>query len=89
MLRRVGLDRVEVSVPQAHLPGAAAEVDFAEFPRDDRRGADQAVDVRYAPSAIMLGSRVSCRVRYQTQEAFLEVHALAFEHFGAVPGRIR
>jgi len=27
----LGLDRVEVAVPQAHLPGAEAEVDFAEF----------------------------------------------------------
>jgi hypothetical protein len=26
-----GLDRIEVSVPQAHLPGAEAEVDFGEF----------------------------------------------------------
>ena len=31
--RRVelGLDRVEVAVPQTHLPGAEAEVDFGEF----------------------------------------------------------
>jgi len=27
----LGLDRVEVSVPQAHPPGAEAEVDFGEF----------------------------------------------------------
>ena len=27
----LGLDRVEVAVPQAHLPGAEAEVDFGEF----------------------------------------------------------
>jgi hypothetical protein len=27
----LGLDRVEVAVPQAHEPGAEAEVDFAEF----------------------------------------------------------
>ena len=27
----LGLDQVEVSVPQAHLPGAEAEVDFGEF----------------------------------------------------------
>jgi hypothetical protein len=25
------LDRVQVSVPQAHVPGAVAEVDFGEF----------------------------------------------------------
>jgi hypothetical protein len=35
--RRVelGLDRVEVAVPQAHLPGAEAEVDFGEFSADN------------------------------------------------------
>ena len=27
----LGLDRIEVSVPQAHPPGAEAEVDFGEF----------------------------------------------------------
>src|SRR5207244_11628014 len=27
----LGLDRGEVAVPQAHLPGAEAEVDFGEF----------------------------------------------------------
>ena len=27
----LGLERVEVAVPQSHLPGAEAEVDFAEF----------------------------------------------------------
>ena len=27
----LGLDHVEVAVPQAHLPGAEAEVDFGEF----------------------------------------------------------
>jgi hypothetical protein len=27
----LGLDRVEVTVRQAHAPGAEAEVDFAEF----------------------------------------------------------
>jgi hypothetical protein len=27
----IGLDHVDVAVPQAHLPGAEAEVDFGEF----------------------------------------------------------
>jgi hypothetical protein len=29
--RELGLDRVEVAVPQTHEPGAEAEVDFGEF----------------------------------------------------------
>ena len=29
--RELGLDRVEVTVPQTHAPGAEAEVDFGEF----------------------------------------------------------
>src|SRR6266496_349389 len=56
-------------------------------PRDDRRSAGEAVAVRAA--AVMLGPGVSCRVATQAQEAFLEGHVLAFESFGAVPGRIR
>jgi transposase len=83
----LGLDRVEVVVPQAHLPGAEAEVDFGEF---------------YASIAgtmlklWMFVLRLSCSGRAfhvafatQAQEAFLEGHVLAFEHFGTVPGRIR
>ena len=83
----LGLDRVEVAVPQAHLPGAEAEVDFGEF---------------YASIAgtmlklWMFVLRLSCSGRAfhvafatQAQEAFLEGHVLAFEYFGAVPGRIR
>jgi transposase len=83
----LGLDRVEVSVPQAHPPGAEAEVDFGEF---------------YASIAgtmlklWMFVLRLSCSGRAfhvafatQAQEAFLEGHVLAFEYFGAVPGRIR
>lgn len=29
--RELGLDEVEVAIPQTHLPGAEAEVDFGEF----------------------------------------------------------
>ena len=87
--RRVelGLDRVEVAVPQTHPPGAEAEVDFGEF---------------YATIAgtwmklWMFVMRLSHSGRAfhvafatQAQEAFLEGHVLAFAHFGAVPARIR
>jgi transposase len=83
----LGLDRVEVSVPQAHLPGAEAEVDFGEF---------HAAIAGTLLKLWMFVMRLSCSGRAfhiafatQAQEAFLEGHVLAFEHFGAVPARIR
>ncbi len=83
----LGLDRVEVSVPQSHAPGAEAEVDFGEF---------HAVIAGVLLKVWLFVLRLSCSGRAfhvafatQAQEAFLEGHVLAFEHFGAVPGRIR
>jgi transposase len=85
--RELGLDRVEVMVPQTHPPGAEAEVDFGEF------------YITIAGVLIklwMFVMRLSCSGKAfhvtfatQAQEAFLEGHVLAFEYFGAVPGRIR
>jgi len=87
--RRVelGLDRVEVNVPQTHPAGAEAEVDFGEF-------------YTWVGSAMvkvwMFVMRLSCSGRAfhvafgtQAQEAFFEGHVAAFAHFGGVPGRIR
>jgi transposase len=83
----LGLDRVEVAVPQAHLPGAEAEVDFAEF---------HAAVAGALIKLWMFVMRLSCSGRAfhvafatQAQEAFLEGHVLAFQYFGAVPGRVR
>jgi transposase len=83
----LGLDRVEVAVPQAHLPGAEAEVDFGEF---------HAMIAGMLVRLWLFVLRLSCSGRAfhvafatQAQEAFLEGHVLAFEHFGAVPARIR
>jgi transposase len=83
----LGLDRVEVMVPQAHLPGAEAEVDFGEF------------YVTVAGTLLKLwmfvmrlshsGRAFHVAFCTQAQEAFFEGHVLAFEHFGAVPARIR
>ena len=58
----LGLDPVEVTVPQTHEPGAEAEVDFGEFHASGRRGAGEVLDVRDAPVA--LGQGVPCRVRH-------------------------
>jgi transposase len=83
----LGLDRVEVAVPQAHLPGAEAEADFGEF---------HAMIAGVLIKLWLFALRLSCSGRAfhvafatRAQEAFLEGHVLAFEHFGAVPGRIR
>jgi transposase len=83
----LGLEHVQVAVPQQHLPGAEAEVDFGEF------------HVVIAGTLLKLWLfvlRLSCSGRAfhvafatQAQEAFLEGHVLAFEHLGGVPGRIR
>ena len=83
----LGLDRVEVAVPQAHLAGAEAEVDFGEF---------HATVAGVLVKLWMFVMRLSCSGRAfhvafatQAQEAFLEGHVLALAHFGAVPARIR
>ncbi len=83
----LGLDKVQVTVPQAHAPGAEAEVDFGEF---------HAVVAGALLKLWMFVMRLSCSGRAfhvafatQAQEAFLEGHVLAFDYFGAVPGRVR
>ena len=83
----LGLEQVQVTVPQAHAPGAEAEVDFGEF---------HAVVAGVLLKLWMFVLRLSCSGRAfhvafatQAQEAFLEGHVLAFEYFGAVPGRVR
>jgi transposase len=83
----LGLDKIEVTVPQTHQPGAEGEVDFGEF---------------YVWLAgdwtklWMFVMRLSCSGRAfhaafgtQAQEAFLEGHVRAIEHFGGCPARIR
>jgi transposase len=83
----LGLDWLEVSVPQQHLPGAEAEVDFGEF---------HALVAGVMLKLWLFVLRLSCSGRAfhvafatQAQEAFLEGHVLAFEYLGGVPGRIR
>ena len=83
----LGLEQVQVTVPQAHEPGAEAEVDFGEF---------HAVIAGVLLKLWLFVMRLSCSGRAfhvafatQAQEAFLEGHVLAFGYFGAVPGRVR
>ena len=87
--RRVelGLATREVSIPQTHLAGAEAEVDFGEF---------YATIAGLVVKCWMFVMRLShsgkafhVAFATQAQEAFLEGHVLAFDYFGGVPGRIR
>jgi transposase len=83
----LGSDRVEVSVPQAHLLGAGAEVDFGEFHASIAGTlAKLWMFVMRLPHS---GLAFHVAFATQAQEAFLEGHVLAFEYFGAVPGRVR
>ena len=83
----LGLDRVEVAVPQTHPPGAEAEVDFGEF--------HATVDGAWTKLWMFVmrlshsGRAFHVAFATQAQEAFLEGHVLALTHFGAVPARIR
>jgi transposase len=83
----LGLDQPEVSIPQTHLAGAEAEVDFGEF-----YATIAGVVIKVWMFVMRLShSGKSFHVAFatQAQEAFLEGHVLAFEYFGGVPDRVR
>jgi transposase len=83
----LGLDRVEVMVPQSHAPGAEAEVDFGEFYA--RIGGVMTKLWMFVMRLSHSGRAFHVAFATQAQEAFLEGHVLAFAHFGAVPARVR
>jgi len=87
--RRVELDlvHVEVFIPQAHEPGAEAEVDFGEF-YTTIAGAQVKVWM-FVMRLSHCGKAFHVTYGTQAQEAFLEGHVLAFQHFGGVPARVR
>src|SRR5665647_2273935 len=79
--------KVEVFIPQSHEPGAEAEVDFGEF-----YATIGGLKVKVWMFVMRLShSGRAFHIAYgtQAQEAFLEGHVLAFQHFGGVPGRVR
>ncbi len=87
--RRVelGLDQREVSIPQTHLAGAEAEVDFGEF-----YATIAGVVMKLWMFVMRLshsGKAFHVAFGTQAQEAFLEGHVLALEYFGGVPARVR
>lgn len=77
-----------VTVPQLHDPGGEAEADFGEFAAW--------VGGVFIKQLWMFCMRLSASGKgfhvafaTQAQEAFLEGHRLAFEHFGGVVARVR
>ena len=87
--RRVELDlvTVEVCIPQTHQPGAEAEVDFGEFYATI--GGESVKLWMFVMRLSHSGRAFHVAYGTQAQEAFLEGHVLAFQHFGGVPGRVR
>jgi transposase len=77
----------DVCVPQNHLLGDEAEVDFGQvrFYLDD-----SLVDAWMFVMRLSASGKGFHRVYFnQVQEVFLDVHVEAFIHFGGVPRRIR
>ena len=77
----------EAMVPQAHKPGAEAEVDFGEF---------WAVIAGVTVKLWLFSLRLCCSGRAfhrafatQAQEAFFAGHVDAFSRMGGVPGRVK
>jgi len=85
--QELGLGEVEVFVPQEHLPGCEAEVDFGEF---YARVAGRQVKLHmFAMRLSASGKAFHQAFTTQAQEAFLLGHVLAFEYYGGIPARIR
>jgi transposase len=87
--RRVELDlvTVEVCIPQTHQPGAEAEVDFGQFYAII--GGESVKVWMFVMCLSHSGRAFHVAYGTQAQEAFLEGHVLAFQHFAGVPGRVR
>ena len=84
--RERGLGR-EVFVPQVHAPGAEAEVDWYEAAVDFPAGR-QTVPI-FVMRACASGRAFHIAYPRLTQQAFLEAHVAAFEHFGGIFARLR
>ena len=78
---------VEAMVPQVHAPGEEAEVDLSEALVEFPWGREK-VDF-FQMRACHSGAPFHWPLRTPTQQAFLEAHVAAFEHFGSVFAVIR
>lgn len=85
--RDLGLTVGEVFVPQVHAPGRTAEVDWGEADVD-LAGARTRVHLFYMRSCFS-GAAFTMASPVESQQAFLEGHALAFDWFGGVFCEVR
>jgi transposase len=85
--RELGLTVGEVFVPQVHAPGRTAEVDWGEA-EVDLAGAQTKVHLFHMRSCFS-GAAFSMASPVETQQAFLEGHALGFDWFGGVFAEVR
>lgn len=85
--RELGLTVGQVFVPQVHAPGRTAEVDWGEA-EVDLAGARTKVHLFHMRSCFS-GAAFSMASPVETQQAFLEGHALAFDWFGGVFAEVR
>jgi transposase len=81
------LPLAQVNVPQTHVLGAEAEVDFGTI---SVCLAGVLVEVSLFVMRLSASGRGFCRAYLnEAQEVFLDGHVRGFEHFGGVPGRVR
>ena len=85
--RELGLTVGEVFVPQAHVPARTAEVDWGQA-EVELAGSRVTVHLFHMRSCFS-GAAFSMASPVETQQAFLEGHALAFEWFGGVFTEVR
>lgn len=85
--RRMEVPAAEVMVPQRHLLGDEAEVDFGTITAEI---AGLLCEVQLFLMRLSASGRSYVRAYLnECQEVFLDGHVRAFDHFGGVPARIR
>lgn len=85
--RELGFAAREVFVPQIHVPGRTAEVDWGQA-EIDLAGVRTRVHLFFMRSCFS-GAAFSMASPVETQQAFLEGHALAFDWFDGVFCEVR
>jgi transposase len=85
--RELGLSVGQVFVPQVHAPARTAEVDWGQA-EIDLAGARTVVHV-FVMRACFSAAAFAMASPVETQQAFLEGHALAFDWFGGVFEEVR
>jgi transposase len=78
---------VRVNVPQSHLAGEEAEVDFGQISL--RLGGETVIGRMFVMRLSASGRAFHRVYANEAQEVFIDGHVRAFEHFGGLPGRIR